>query len=75
MHPVPTVYRTVQYSLHSALDNAGMDSYIRYRPEGGKPYTLTESREKLVFYYKNRFSELRNASHIVLNIEGNTNSS
>ena len=52
-----------------------MDSYIRYRPEGGKPYTLTESREKLVFYYKNRFSELRNASHIVLNIEGNTNSS
>ena len=27
---------------------------------------LTESRQKLMFYYKNRFEELRTASHIVL---------
>ena len=44
-----------------------MDSYVNCRPAGGKPYTLTESRKQLMFYYKNKFSELRGASCIVLN--------
>ena len=58
-----------QGSIEEVLHDAGMDSYIPYRPEGGKSYGLTESRKKLMFLYKNRFSELRDASHIVLNFE------
>ena len=37
---------------------------LNVRPEGGKAYTLTKSRKKLMFYYKNKFSELKNASPI-----------
>ena len=59
-----------QGSIEEVLRDADMDSYIPCRPEGGKPYRLTESRRKLMFLYKNRFSELREASHIVLNFEG-----
>ena len=57
-------------SIENVLKDAGMKSYIRYRPEGSKSYELTESRKKLMFYYKNRFGELRDASYIVLNLEG-----
>ncbi len=57
-------------SIKDVLNDAGMSSYIPYRPQGGKPYELTESRKKLMFYYKHRFSELRKASHIVLKLEG-----
>ena len=53
-------------SIKEVLNDANMDSYIPYRPEGGRPYKLTESRKKLMFYYKNRFGELRDACHIVL---------
>ena len=58
-----------QGSIEEVLHDAGMDSYIPNRPEGGKSYRLTESRKKLMFLYKNRFSKLRDASHIVLNFE------
>ena len=53
-------------SIKEVLKDADMDSYIGHRPEGGKPYNLTASRRKLMFYYKNRFGELRNESSIVL---------
>ena len=52
-------------SIKKVLNDADMDSYICYRPEGGKSYTLTESRKKLIFYYKNKFEELRTAPHIM----------
>ena len=58
-----------QDSIEEVLHDAGMDSYIPNRPEGSKSFTLTESRKKLMFLYKNKFSELRDASHIVLNFE------
>ena len=57
-------------SVKEVLNGAGMGDYISHRPAGGNPYELTESRKKLMFYYRNRFGELRNASHIVLNLEG-----
>ena len=59
-----------QGSIEKILRDAGMDSYIPYRPEGDKSFTLTESRKMLMFLYKNRFKELRDASHIVLSFEG-----
>ena len=61
---------TFEKSVKKVLNNADMGDYISSRPEGGKPYQLTESRKKLMFYYKNRFGELRNASHIVLKLDG-----
>ncbi len=57
-------------SIREVLNDADMGEYISYRPEGGKLYELTESRKKLMFCYKNRFGELRNTSHIILNLEG-----
>ena len=57
-------------SIRDVLSDADMDSFVRHRPEGGGSYKLTESRKKLMFLYKNRFSELRDASHIVLHSEG-----
>ena len=60
-----------QESIKEVLNDAGMDSYINNRPEGGKPYILTDSRKKLMFYYKNRFSELRDKSRIGLNFGDN----
>ena len=54
-------------SIRDVLKDADMDSYIDCcRPEGDKPYGLTESRMKLLFYYKNRFFQLQNESSIVL---------
>ena len=53
-------------SIKEVLHDADMDSYIEHRPKGGK---LNESRKKLMFYYKNRFSELRDESRIVLDFE------
>ena len=53
-------------SIKAVLCDAGMDSYIGSRPVGPKPPNLTESRKKLMFYYKNRFAKLRNVSHIVV---------
>ena len=55
---------TLKETIQNVLDESGMESYIKCRPEGGKAYTLTESRKKLMFYYKNKFSELKNASPI-----------
>ena len=48
-------------SIKDVLIDADMEPYIIIRPEGGKAYTLTESRKKLMFYYKNRFNELKRA--------------
>ena len=56
-------------SIRDVLNDADMDSYIGHRPTG-RPYELTESRKKLMFLYKNRFRDLRDCSHIVLQLEG-----
>ena len=56
-------------SIKKVLQDAGMESYNGYRPEGHGKYKLTESRKKLMFYYKNRFSELRDESCIVLDFK------
>ena len=54
-------------SIKEVLRDADMGSYIGVRPEGGnKGNKLTHSRKKLMFYYKNRFRELRKATHIVV---------
>ena len=57
-------------SIRDVLNDADMDSYICHRPEGGGQYKLTESRKKLMFLYKNRFSELRDDPRIVLKLQG-----
>ena len=46
-------------SIKGVLHDACMDSYIGHRPKGGK---LNESRKKLMFYYKNRFSQIRDGT-------------
>ena len=50
-------------SIKKVLRVADMDCYIGDRPRGSKPYLTdprkTDSRKKLMFYYKNRFSEIR----------------
>ena len=56
-----------QQTIEEVLEDADMCSYANHRPEGGGTYNLTESRKKLMFLYKMRFSELRTAPHIVLN--------
>ena len=53
-------------SVQEVLAGTQLASCAAFRPEGGRPYPLTESRMKLMFYYKNRFGQLRDASHIVL---------
>ena len=54
-------------SIRDVLKDADMDSYIDCcRPKGRKPYELTESRMKLLFYYKNKFLQLQNDPTIVL---------
>ena len=60
-------------SIKQVLCEAGMDSYIGRRPENGKCIQLTESRKKLMFHYKNRFTELRRASNIVLRLDDEPN--
>ena len=57
-------------SIEKVLLDAKMDSFIGHRPKGHKPYTLTESRKKLMFYYKNRFKELGGDPRIFLDLEG-----
>lgn len=57
----------LEESLKDVLSDAGMNCYYDHRPEGGKSLELTPSRKKLMFYYKNKFRELRDAAHIVLN--------
>ena len=57
----------VEKSIKEVLTDADMDCYHDHRPEGGKPLNLTLYRKKLMFYYKNRFRELRGAAHIFLN--------
>lgn len=51
--------KAFEKSIKDVLDDADMDSYISHRPEGGGTYRLTEPRKKLMFYYKNRYSEIR----------------
>ena len=50
-------------SIKDVLGDADMDCYIDDRPRGGKPYLTdpkkTDSRRKLMFYYKNKFSQIR----------------
>ncbi len=46
-------------TIKEVLNDADMRCYVDVRPEGGKSYELTCSRKKLMFYYKNRFSEIR----------------
>jgi hypothetical protein len=53
-------------SVPEVLADSPLAPYAACRPEGGRPFCVTESRMKLMFYYKNRFGELRNASRIVL---------
>ncbi len=55
-------------SIADVLNDADMNCYIPYRPEGGTEYKLTESRRKLMFHYKNRFNELQDSRDIVLNV-------
>ncbi len=51
--------RDFEESIKAVLHDACMDSYIDRRPEGGKPINLNDSRSrKLMFYYKNKFSEI-----------------
>ena len=57
-----------QESIMQVLTDADMDGYIGIRPEGDGRHALTESRKKLMFHYKKRFSELRDASHIILKL-------
>ena len=50
--------KAFEKSIKDVLTDADMYSYINHRPEGDGTYRLTEPRKKLMFYYKNRFSEL-----------------
>ena len=53
--------RDFEESIKAVLHDACMDSYIGHRPQGGK--LLNDSRKKkLMFYYKNRFSEIRDGT-------------
>ena len=53
-------------SVPQVLVGSPLAPYTACRPEGGGTFKLTESRMKLMFYYKNRFGELRDDGHIVL---------
>ena len=53
-------------SVPKILSGSPLASYEDLRPEGGGPFTLTKSRMKLMYYYKNRFGELRDDSNVVL---------
>ena len=57
-------------SVVDVLKEAKMESYIGHRLKvPGSKSKLTQSRMKLIFYYKNRFEELRTADHIILKSE------
>lgn len=53
-------------SIKDVLTDADMDSYIGHRPAGDDQ--LTESRKKLMFYYKNRFGEIQKSSDSILKL-------
>lgn len=59
-------------TVRDVLRQAGMDrQYIDFMLEKNvNKSKLTESREKSLFYYKNRFEELRCADHIILKQPG-----
>ncbi len=57
-----------EQTIEEVLKDADMSSYVDCRPEGGGTYRLTESRKKLMFLYKMRFSALRDKPEIVLNL-------
>ena len=54
----------LEATIKEVLTEVDMESFVKFRPEGGKSYKLTESRKKLMFYYKNKFNELKNVSPI-----------
>ena len=53
-------------SVPKVLAGSTLASFAHRRPEGGGDFSLTKSSMKLMFYYKNRFGELRDDSDIVL---------
>ena len=53
-------------SVPKVLAGSPLAPYADLRPVGGRCFSLTKSRMKLMFYYKNRFAELRDDNHIVL---------
>ena len=56
-----TSFRQVfEKSIGDVLHDAEMDTYVYHRPEGDGKCRLTESRKKLLFYYKTTFGELGN---------------
>lgn len=56
-------------TVRAVLQDADMDSYICDRVSGrGNRSKLTNSRLMLMFYYKNRFAELRDSDDIILNL-------
>ena len=56
-------------TVRAVLQDADMDSYIFDRVNGrGNRSRLTKIRLMLMFYYKNRFEELRDSDDIILNL-------
>lgn len=58
--------KTLKESIKHVLKDAGMECCYQEMPSVAKPLNLTESRKKLMFHYKIRFSELRTSSRIIL---------
>ena len=57
----------LEESVEEVLKEAKMELYIDHRLKvPGSKSKLTPSRMMLIFYYKNRFEELRTADHIIL---------
>ena len=55
-------------TIPQVLADADMSAYADRRPRGKRSFTLSESRKRLMFHYMERFSDLRDADHIVLNL-------
>ena len=53
-------------SVPKVLAGSPLAPYADLRPAGGRSFSLTKSRMKLMFYYKNRFGGMRDDSNIVL---------
>lgn len=53
-------------SVPKVLAGSPLAPYADLRPVGGRRFSLTKSRMKLIFYYKNRFRCLRDADDTVL---------
>ena len=57
-------------SVEKVLKEAKMESYIDHRLKvPGSKSKLTESRMNLIFYYKNKFEELRTTEHTILKFQ------